>query len=113
MFPAALVKNPAKQGKAGQAARDAVRAAAKQRRTEKQSAKPELPPWDNYNRKGRQVADKEIGDSDEDASEAEDFDEDLVAKAKVWAASPTVSFAVQVIRQCRRCEGRCPLGHLG
>ena len=52
---AALVKKPAKKAKGGQSAKDALKAAAKQRRLEKQSAKPESPPWDNYNREGREV----------------------------------------------------------
>jgi len=53
---AAIVKKPAKKGKAGQSAKDAVKAAAKQRRQDKQSVKPESPPWDDYNRKGREVS---------------------------------------------------------
>lgn len=49
------MRKPAKKAKGGQSAKDALKAAAKQRRLEKQSAKPESPPWDNYNRKGREV----------------------------------------------------------
>ena len=52
---AALVKETAKKAKGGQSAKDALKAAAKQRRLEKQSVKPESPPWDNYNRKGQEV----------------------------------------------------------
>ena len=53
---AAIVKKPAKKAKAGQSAKDAVKASAKQRRQDKQSVKPESPPWDNYDRKGREVS---------------------------------------------------------
>ena len=52
---AALVKKPGKRAKAGQSAKGALKAAARQRRLEKQSTKPESPPWDNYNRKGQEV----------------------------------------------------------
>lgn len=52
---AAPVNKPGKKAKAGQSAKDALKAAAKQRRLEKQSSKPESPPWDNHNRKGREV----------------------------------------------------------
>ncbi|CAL5226040.1 g8852 [Coccomyxa viridis] len=78
----ALVKKPVTKAKGGQSAKDALKAAAKQRRLEKQSAKPESPPWDNYNRKGREVAEKEIGESDEEESEVEELDVDLVEKAR-------------------------------
>ena len=56
----ALVRKPAKKAKGGQSAKDALKAAAKQRRLEKQSAKPESPPWDNYNRKGREVTQTQL-----------------------------------------------------
>ena len=53
--PAALVKKPARKAKGGRSANDALKASARQRRLEKQSTKPESPPWDKYNRKGREV----------------------------------------------------------
>lgn len=49
-----------------------------------QSAKPESPPWENFDRKGREVPKKEIGDSDEESSDGgDDIDEDLTEKARV------------------------------
>lgn len=53
---AAVVKKPAKKGKAGQSAKDAVKAAAKQRRQDKPCVKPQFPPWDKQDRMGREVS---------------------------------------------------------
>ena len=80
---AAVIKKAKPKTKAGQSARDAVRAAAAQRRREKASAKPDSPPWDNVDRQGREAAAREIGESDEDESDAEDVDEDFAERARV------------------------------
>ena len=80
---AAVIKKAKPKTKAGQSARDAVRAAAAQRRREKASAKPDSPPWDNFDRQGREAAAREIGESDEDESEVEDVDEDFAERARV------------------------------
>ena len=80
---AAVIKKAKPKTKAGQSARDAVRAAAVQRRREKASAKPDSPPWDNFDRQGREAAAREIGESDEDESDAEDVDEDFAERARV------------------------------
>jgi hypothetical protein len=56
---------PAKRLKAGQAAKQAVRAAAKQRRQEKASiAKEDDNAWGPLDEKGREVAQRELGESD-------------------------------------------------
>ena len=80
---AAVIKKAKPKTKAGQSARDAVRTAAAQRRREKASAKPDSPPWDNFDRQGREAAAREIGESDEDESDAEDVDEDFAERARV------------------------------